>query len=259
MSPETPDFPSAVFGQHTIETPEQLRLDFAIAGIGSRFVALAIDTLIQFAIGFVLVIALAVLGALGLLGASGLWAVAFVGFAVFLLMFGYFAIFEILWHGQTPGKRFAGIRVVKDSGRPLAPVEAVGRNLLRIVDSMPGCYAIGIISALLSSRGKRLGDFVAGSVVVVDSPVTSTTPVWPADQRAQAPISGAAPISIEDLRLIEQFIARRSEMTIDLRTKMAQQILARIRSHSVVPEGVGGSAEAILDALALQRRSSGGI
>ena len=249
MSPETPDLPSTAFGQHTIETPEQLRLDFAIAGIGSRFVALAIDTLIQFAIGFVLVVALTILGALGLLGISGLWAAAFVGFA----------IFEILWHGQTPGKRFAGIRVVKDSGRPLAPVEAVGRNLLRIVDSLPGCYAIGMISALLSSRGKRLGDFVAGSLVVLDAPASSTTPVWPAEPIAEAALSGVAPISIEDLLLIEQFIARRGEMTVDLRTKMAQQILARIRSHSAVPDAVGGSAETILDALAAQRRSSGGI
>ena len=259
MSPETPDLPSAVFGQHTIETPEQLRLDFAIAGIGSRFLALAIDTLIQFAIGLVLIIVLAILGALGFLKGSGLWALAFTGFAIFLLMFGYFAIFEIVWHGQTPGKKYAGIRVVKDSGRPLAPVETIGRNLLRIVDSLPGCYAIGIISALLSSQGKRLGDFVAGSVVVLDSPVSALTPVWPTEQIAGPGISGAGPISLEDLRLIEQFIARRSAMSLDLRTKMAQQILARIRIHTAVPDNLGGSAEAILDALALQRRSSGGI
>ena len=59
----------------------------------------------------------------------------FIGFAIY---WGYFAIFEILWKGQTPGKRFAGIRVIKESGRPINAFEAIGRNLMRAVDVYAG-------------------------------------------------------------------------------------------------------------------------
>src|ERR1700728_4001591 len=132
-----------LFDKHTIETPEQLRLDFAVAGIGSRFLALAIDSLIQIAVVVLAVIALAVVGTtrlLALRGQSLVWLLAVIGVLFFLLFFGYFAIFEILWNGQTPGKRMIGIRVVKDSGRPLTAAESIGRNLLRIVDQLPGFY-----------------------------------------------------------------------------------------------------------------------
>ena len=55
-------------------------------------------------------------------------------FVIFVLFYGYYAIFEAVWNGQTPGKRLARIRVIKDSGRPITPAESVGRNLMRIVD-----------------------------------------------------------------------------------------------------------------------------
>src|SRR5579871_6843037 len=125
LSPEPrPPQPDAarLFDKHTIDTPEQLQLDFAVAGIGSRFLALLIDSLIQTLVVIVFFIALAILlpllgraGGIGSLG--GLWAAA--GFLVFFFMiyFGYYAIFEIVWNGQTPGKRMIGIRVVRDDGR----------------------------------------------------------------------------------------------------------------------------------------------
>ena len=108
-----------------------------MAGIGSRFLAIAVDTLIQIGIGLVALIVVGLLGTVGVLSAirqSSVWLVAGLVILIFLLMYGYFAVFEIIWNGQTPGKRIAGIRVVKDSGRPLTAAETIGRNLLRIVD-----------------------------------------------------------------------------------------------------------------------------
>ena len=87
---------------------------------------------------------------------------------VFAAQWGYFAIFEILWKGQTPGKRQAGIRVINETGREASVYEAVARNLLRAVDALPGPYAVGAIVMFLSPQSKRIGDYVAGTVVIHD-------------------------------------------------------------------------------------------
>src|SRR5580704_14680592 len=202
----------ALFDQHTIETPEQLRLDFAVAGIGSRFLALAVDTLIQIAVLVLVFIALAILGTarvLALRGEPAVWLLALIGALFFLLFFGYFAIFEILWNGQTPGKRSIGIRVVKDSGRPLTAAESIGRNLLRIVDQLPALYAIGMATALLTSGNKRLGDLVAGSIVVRESSLAAIKPIWQATRTGTDAALGGNLLSIEDLTLIDAFLNRR--------------------------------------------------
>src|SRR3989454_2780328 len=99
--------PDQLTDKLTIETPEQTPLEFPLAGIGSRFLALAFDTLIQFA-------AISLLGIVSLLlapsigkfwQAGGMWAMAIVWLLVFSLYFGYFGVFEAVWNGQTPGKR----------------------------------------------------------------------------------------------------------------------------------------------------------
>jgi len=114
----------------TIETPEQTVLEFEVAGVGSRFLALAYDTLLQILMGIGLLIIFLIAG-VALPGAAqtGIWFVAIIVLAYFVLYFGYFAIFEVLWNGQTPGKKKEGLRVIKDSGRPITPAEAVGRRL----------------------------------------------------------------------------------------------------------------------------------
>src|SRR6266567_4630300 len=157
----------------TLGTPEQIRLELPLAGVGSRFLAIALDTLIQIAIGAVFGIAMmAIVSALMLSSkTAGMWGMALFFIGVFLLQFGYFVIFEVLWNGQTPGKRMMHLRVIEDSGRPINVYAAVARNLLRLVDSLPGIYAVGILSVLLSSKNKRLGDYVAGTVVVHERPL----------------------------------------------------------------------------------------
>jgi len=263
-SPSAPAF-GAVADKLTIETPEQTALEFAVAGIGSRFLALALDTLIQIAVG--LVVGIAGAFAIGAVSAAlpkaAVWTGAILILFYFALYFGYYALFEIIWNGQTPGKRKIGIRVIKDSGRPLTPAESIARNLMRIVDYLPFLYGVGIVSAVLNKQNKRLGDFVAGSIVVHERSMKEIKPVWEAMPSTSAfanpPVSplGANLLTSEEVTMIDSFLQRRSALDFDVRTRIADQIFQRIKPKlaSIPPDLT--SVEKILETLAYERRSTG--
>ena len=246
----------------TIETPEQTVLEFEIAGIGSRFLALAFDTLLQILLGIGLLVIMVVVGiAMPDSAKGGIWVIALIALAYFVLFFGYFAIFEVIWNGQTPGKKKEGLRVIKDSGRPITPSEAVGRNLMRIVDQLPAFYAIGISSALLSRQNKRLGDFVAGTIVVHEKSLVDAKPVWQsplAGQAAPTTAYGSERLTPEEFALIEAFLNRRDSLPGDVRFSMADQIAKQIRPKLTLPAGELFYAEKLLEAVAHERRSSAG-
>ena len=105
---------------------------------------------------------------------------AFYVILVFCVYWGYFALFEIFLKGQTPGKKYAGIRVIKDSGRPINAFEAVTRNLMRAVDSLPGFYGVGLATMMLNKQSRRLGDLVAGTIVVHEKLTKEVKPAWTA-------------------------------------------------------------------------------
>jgi uncharacterized RDD family membrane protein YckC len=263
--PENPAVDRAAFDKHTIETPEQIGLHFALAGVGSRFLAILIDTIIQTVTGIIVFIGfaltIAIFGRGG--GGASVWLIALAFIGAFLLLYGYFAIFEILMNGQTPGKQIIGIRVIKESGRPLTPAETIGRNLMRIVDQMPAMYAVGLVTMFLNGSNKRVGDLVAGSIVIRESKKDKEAP-WLATPVSQSQTltsqpahPGAQRISIEDLRLMDTFLNRRHEMDADLRSRMANQILARLRTQIEIPED-GRPAEEIIETLARERRETYG-
>jgi uncharacterized RDD family membrane protein YckC len=223
----------------TIETPELIPLEFPLAGIGSRFLAIAVDTLIQAGIA-------AGLFVLGLLAFSSstfqphhrqVWLGAFGIIAYFLLQFGYFAGFESFWNGQTPGKRYLNLRVIKDTGQPINVYDSVARNLLRIVDSLPGLYGVGIVSVLVSKKSQRLGDFVAGTVVVHEKPLIERLGVGWAGSRSAAPSPyDTSSLTPEEFQLLEAFLARRNQLAPNVRKELAQQILFRIGAKLAIPE-----------------------
>jgi len=243
----------------TIDTPEQTALEFPLAGIGSRFLALAVDTLIQFIAFMALLIGFSALSsALDFVPGASTWAMAaFILFA-FLLTFGYFAFFEALWNGQTPGKRYTRLRVIKDSGRPITVHEAIARNLLRIVDQLPGIYAVGIVTMLISRQNKRLGDYVAGTVVVHEKPLEEVKPVWAVAEKPVAVVYQAARLSAEEFELIETFLQRRAFLSEDVRRDMARQIADRMAKKLDVRVEQRPSSESFLEALAQERRALGG-
>ena len=166
--------------QLSIDTPELVALEFPLAGIGSRFIAILIDSLLQAAIVLALIFG-AMLFLPSLLkfeAASAKWFIAIVILVPFLLQWGYFALFEAFWNGQTPGKRVAKIRVIQQSGRAITLFESLARNLVRIIDFLPTSYIVGVISIFVTSRHQRLGDLVAGTLVVHEGQLSAIRPPW---------------------------------------------------------------------------------
>jgi uncharacterized RDD family membrane protein YckC len=249
----------------TIETPEQTALEFAVAGIGSRFLAILIDILIQSGVAIAALFGFIVISSgLSVVNSkAGLWVTAFILLFYFLLYFGYYAFFEIIWNGQTPGKRRIGIRVIKDDGRPLTPAESIGRNLMRIVDWLPVFYGVGILCAFFTKGNKRLGDLVVGSLVVRETSLAELKPIWqtaPAQEsrlpKGSGPL-GADKLTAQEAALIESFLSRRSSLDYLVRRRMADEVLGRIKGKITLPEGNTLSSESLLEAVSMERRNTG--
>ena len=245
-----------------IETPEQIALELPLAGIGSRFLALTVDTLLQ----VVAVIAVIIAGAIIATGSKAsdwpgldrffsqtIGAIVLV-LLPFCLYWGYFAFFEILWQGRTPGKRVAGIRVIHQSGRPMTAIECIGRNLMRGVDIIPGMYGVGLICMMCNQQNKRVGDFIAGTIVVHDKTIETAAPNWgkKADGAAVQPELGK--LSPDDLVLIETYLNRRYEINQVVRRTTAERIVAMIAQKSGVPKPAEQSDDDFLESIARQIR-----
>lgn len=215
----------------SVRTPESIRFSFDLAGLGSRFLAVTIDLLVQTAAIALILWALVLAGRnTSAVKASAShdalvesFAVATIIAILFMVFFGYFILFEALWDGQTPGKKALGIRVVRDGGYPMDFGSSLIRNLVRIGEMLAGFYVLGAVSALLSDQNKRLGDYAAGTIVVRDSPVQP-----PAGLLDRAP-SQFSMLSDDERALIERFAARRGAMDAVRRARMAAQIADLIR------------------------------
>lgn len=207
-----------------IDTPENVVFGYEIAGIGSRFLAALIDT---FLIGLLLVVTnltlfflLANLLSAADLSESASWFAALFGLVSFAFLWGYYIFFEMLWNGQSPGKRWFGLRVLRTDGTPIGLSEAIIRNLIRIVDFLPAYYGVGVITMFLNERARRLGDLAAGTLVVYDrgnvtlaSLQTQTLPL----QVTPGPDSPFAHLPFErlgarEVALAESFLQRRHQL-----------------------------------------------
>ena len=212
----------------TIDTPEQIALEFPLAGVGSRFLAIAFDSLLQ-AAGFAVLgtVALLIRGVWGAqVSGVGVWGFAILLLLAFAIYSGYFAAFEAMWTGQTPGKRLVGLRVIDVSGRPLTVYAAIIRNLLRLVDQLPGGYAFGILSILLTRRQQRIGDLAAGTVVVHERLGARLVTA----QAAQgATRFGAHRLSVDEITVVEGFLRRRDDLEEWPRRRTAQTIATRMK------------------------------
>ena len=247
-----------------------------LAGIGSRFVALLVDTLI-WAAGLIVLMLLLWAFRPALEAFSNLsyqWAVAIVTFALFFLNWGYFTLFEAFNNGRTPGKRVARIRVIQQSGRGIGLFESMARNFVRYVDQIPFFYAVGVITMFVTRQHQRLGDLAAGTLVVRDreqevplwgdtgvrtftAPAFTPAPPAPEPQHSlilAAP--GIARLSNADLEVLENFFARRLDLPISTRESLAQRIAGAIQAKSGLEIPAGASVETFLEAAARQLRDS---
>ena len=216
-----------------VETPEHVVLDLEIAGVGSRLLAAIIDSAIVTAIMMTAGLLAGTLSSVGLLPSSrygGAWLLAIIIGLVFALGNGYFILFEGLRGGQTPGKRWVGIRVVRETGHPITLGAAVLRNLLRVADFLPPPYLLGLALIAFHPRAKRLGDLVAGTVVVRDrpSPVSSfriaqsTTTGSPGDW-SQSSIE----LDDEQFRLLARYASRAADLPPEARERIAASLERR--------------------------------
>lgn len=233
-----------------IETPERVPLEFALASIGNRFLAVAVDHIIQYLAIFVttwIFFSIAGFSSGDLVDAPDQfitdlpkWTIALLIILLFLIFASYFIVFEWLWNGQTPGKRLMKLRVIRDDGRPLTLWEAVTRNLLRVCDAVPGfvvpIYSVGLIAIFASSRDQRVGDIFAGTVVVREREDHAPTFAETFSKRftdtafirTQRPVTFRAmdvkKLTDDDMEVVEGFLRRRWDLTERQRQWMAWRI-----------------------------------
>ncbi len=224
-----------MLNQHVVETPENISFGYPVAGVGSRFLAVFVDTLIQWTLSlFMLVLALLAsamssLSEIGFIRDLPNYLIAILLLVLFLIQFGYFILVETIMGGQSPGKSLFGLRVVKENGYPLTALDSVIRNLIRIVDFLPFGYAVGLVTMLLNDHAKRLGDFAVGTLVVrVNAPArvdltSAALPLvvdWP----------DVGKLKEEEIELAESFLRRRRELVNAeaLGTAIAQHLLGQL-------------------------------
>ncbi len=197
-----------------VATSESVAFQRTLAGLGSRGIAFALDLMLlglvlaaEFAVTLLVV---ASLSAAGRIGAAALpWVAGGLVVLAFVTFWGYFISLETLLAGQTPGKRRAGIRVVRDDGSRIGVLDAVIRNVVLIADFLPGTFAVGVASILVTPKAQRLGDLAAGTIVVAEDRESVVPPE--ADPR---------------VRLAREFLARSDELTPAARAHVAAEVLA---------------------------------
>jgi uncharacterized RDD family membrane protein YckC len=217
-----------------VETPELVVLTYSIAGIGSRAMAAITDLLIVagvFAVLGIIFAAVVATGGFGGFDFGGSWGVAILILVQFALLWGYYVLFEGLMDGQTPGKRVHRIRVVREGGYSVTFGASAVRNLIRIIDMQPlFLYLVGMISVLATRRGRRLGDIVAGTIVVREDArrAAAPTPSTPMRERREHAATLQTQLSEDEYLVLSRFVERWSTLEALKRAALAQQLAKRL-------------------------------
>jgi uncharacterized RDD family membrane protein YckC len=257
------------FNRITLQTPESVELEFTLAGIGNRAYALLIDYLVWglILIGFLitwLIFSTQLADAIGILVGGteqvSLWLQAIQILISFFIYVGYFVFFEALWQGQTPGKRYVKIRVIRDDGRPAGLQQATLRALLRPVDDT---FFLGVFLIALGKREKRLGDWVAGTLVIQEErPIASAS--FPVSEQAQAlanQLQMEADLSRllpEDFAVIREYLQRSGAMTTQAKAELSRELAHQVKEVIALEKLPKVTAHLFLEAvyLAYQQQST---
>jgi uncharacterized RDD family membrane protein YckC len=230
-----------LFRTVTIRTPESIELEFVLAGIGRRAVALAVDYtclglgILALSVLYSIVL-IQILSLEPVLNAATetlqLWVTAIFLVLLFALYIGYFVLFETLWFGQSPGKRYTKIRVIRNDGQPERITQATLRSLLRPVDDI---LFLGFFCILLTPQEKRIGDWLAGTLVVQVDPNTHGKITIP--DRSQAigqdilALVDVANLSPDDLATLRDFLCRRATLSPKAKNQVSDQLARRYRDQ----------------------------
>jgi uncharacterized RDD family membrane protein YckC len=242
-----------------IETPERIRFRYRAAGPVRRALAYLVDLLLRGAIAVVLsllVLAGSSLRAEQLSAASG----GVLLMALFVLEWGYYVAFDLLWNGSSPGRSALRLRVVKEGGFPLGPVDSVLRNLLRAADFLPFGYVLGLAVMSGDRRFRRLGDRVAGTMVVVEEKASVGAPVVlapPATAQELDGLPARPPLEPGELEAIEMFL-RRPDLAPARRQELAEILASGLARRMGRPAGDPARFLALVHARATGARTAGG-
>lgn len=221
----------------TVITPEHVQLRFQTAGLGSRAAAQLIDTAILLLVNITLFIVFSIV----VYGSDEqAWsdledfAIAILLFVLFLINAGYFFILEAFWSGQTLGKRWMKLRVIRENGQPITFLSAAIRNLFRIIDVLPSGYFLGALVSFFHPKDKRIGDLVAGTIVVAEG--GQNVPLS-RKQKAQQKEGVGAPLLLddrqkqaitrEDWQLLSTFVTRLDSLSSEKQKELGAQIAER--------------------------------
>jgi uncharacterized RDD family membrane protein YckC len=238
-------------------TPEAVVLQFDTAGLGSRFIARALDTLVQVAA----VIALVLVASAAESGGAGSTALGiFFLIAVFAVIFLYPALLETLWRGRTVGKAAVGLRVVTREGAPIRFRHAAIRSAMFIVDGLLVGPSVGVLTLLLSRDNQRLGDIVAGTIVVRErsgarAPVAMSFPV-PIGLESYVASLDVSGLRGEDYEAVRALLVRGRSLDPRVRYDLARQLGTTIatRMHHSPPPAIGPEWFLACVAAAFQQR-----
>jgi uncharacterized RDD family membrane protein YckC len=206
-----------------VETPEHIRFRHRAAGPARRGLAYLLDFVVRIVIFLIISVALAMTGATGGQKAS----TGFQLLLLFALEWGYYVFFETLWAGRSPGKLVLRLRVIKEGGYSISFVDSLLRNLLRAADFLPGAYTLGILVMGVDERFRRLGDLVAGTMVVVEErqQVTAALRVTPPPTQAELEALPQRPaLSADELDAIELFLRRAGSLSPAREAELADMI-----------------------------------
>lgn len=238
------------FNRVSLSTPESVELEFTLAGIGNRTLALVIDyqILALLLLGFWILWSTFSFGLMNYLNRANfnyasvpIWLVAILLLLSFFLFTGYFAVFEVLWQGQTPGKRITKIRVIRDDGRPVGLSQAAMRSLLRPLDDF---FFVGVFFILLGKQEKRLGDWAAGTLVIQEQRGDRNATLTISDPAKQLAIELPAIADLsqllpDDFAVVRAYLQRRHTMEKharnDLSLNLARQLRTVIALETIPP------------------------
>jgi uncharacterized RDD family membrane protein YckC len=234
-----------LFNRVTLRTPESVELEFTLAGIGNRALALTIDYVIWAIALIVVLICWALISTqVAIFQERGWqqWATAIAFLLGFIVYVGYFVYFETLWQGQTPGKRRTKIRVICDDGKPAGLQQAALRALLRPVDDL---FSIGAWCIILGPREKRLGDWLAGTLVIQEEQLVAAAN-FPIESRAQAIAdrlltnTNMAALLPDDFAVIREYLQRRNALATNAKLKLSQQLADQVRQLIQLENPISG-------------------
>ncbi len=216
----------------TIETPERSAFTYEVAGLGSRTLAYLADVFVQGVAALLLMVVATLMNVMIDVFSSLAIIIMLVG--IFLIFWGYPTLFETFWRGQTPGKWLLGIRVIREGGATAGFLELAIRNLLRIIDMLPAAYVVGIITIFLTPRHQRVGDLLAGTLVVRAEKGTRTvelSALLEVHNSKSASSSDRLGISPAQAEAIATFAKRYNQLLPKARADLAQRLAAPVRQQ----------------------------